>query len=451
MYESFYGLTSKPFSLVPDARFFYASTVHKRGLAYLRYGLHQKQGFVVVTGQAGIGKSTLVQTLFTSFSGESLVVASITSSNLSPEETLQSVGYSLGVYREGISKASLLISIENYLKARAKQGKRVVLVVDEAHYLPKKSLEELRMLSNFQLDNQSLLQIILLGQTSLNEVLSGADMEQFSQRVIASCHLKPINAEETPAYIGHRLKCVGWHGDPSFTGEALAIIYAASGGVPRLINSICDRLMLSASTNEQHTIDLTLALSVWQELSEETAGIFNMANLNSQDLLSLPDLQEYDFPDDGSIAKKINAAVNLQTEAGSRQHNPRTVQANESVDSASSVGAMAAEAKAGRQFAEQARAESQVVAEMESGQVSENAQTSEKQIISELEQAVAANDSFPDLPEKTATKTTPKLKVMLLLVILFLVLVVTILLFIIFSDTGIQTNLAGMLKSIFSP
>ncbi len=450
MYESFYGLTSKPFSLVPDARFFYASTVHKRGLAYLRYGLHQKQGFVVVTGQAGIGKSTLVQTLFTSFSGESLVVASITSSNLSPEETLQSVGYSLGVYREGISKASLLISIENYLKARAKQGKRVVLVVDEGHYLPKKSLEELRMLSNFQLDNQSLLQIILLGQTSLNEVLSGADMEQFSQRVIASCHLKPINAEETPAYIGHRLKCVGWHGDPSFTGEALAIIYAASGGVPRLINSICDRLMLSASTNEQHTIDLTLALSVWQELSEETAGIFNMANLNSQDLVSLPDLQEYDFPDDGSIAKKINAAVNLQTEAGAQQSS-KAAQANHREDLASSVGAMAAEAKAGRQVAEQGRAESQVDVDMRKEQVRENAQTSEKQIISELEQAVAANDSFPDLPEKTATKTTPKLKVMLLLVILFLVLVVTILLFIIFSDTGIQTNLAGMLKSIFSP
>lgn len=304
MYESFYGLTASPFRLVPDARFFYASTGHKRGLAYMRYGLHQGQGFVVVTGKPGTGKSTLVQTLFTKSSGQSLVVASITSTNLGADEILQSVGNSFGVYSEGSNKASLLISIENFLKARARQGKRVVLIIDEAHSLPLNSLEELRMLSNFQLENQSLLQIILLGQPKLNEMLSRPDMEQFSQRVIASCHLKPISAEETRAYIEHRLKCAGWHGDPSFSGEALAIIYAASQGVPRLINIFSDRLLLLASIHEKHEIDMTLAKSIWQELSEESAGVFNMANFSSNDLVTFASLRVNDFTAEASHSKQ---------------------------------------------------------------------------------------------------------------------------------------------------
>lgn len=143
MYESFYGLTANPFRLVPDARFFYASAGHKRGLAYMRYGLHQGQGFVVVTGKPGMGKSTLVQTLFTELSDQSLVVAGLTSTNLQADDILQAVGHSFDVYGDGNSKASLLISIENFLKARARQGKRVVLIVDEAHNLPRQSLEEL--------------------------------------------------------------------------------------------------------------------------------------------------------------------------------------------------------------------------------------------------------------------------------------------------------------------
>jgi len=205
MYESFYHLSANPFRLVPDARLFYASSVHKRGLAYLRYGLHQGQGFVVVTGKPGTGKSTLVQTLFSDMSGEAMVMADLTSTNLGADDVLQAVGHSFDVYGDGKSKASLLIEIEKFLKIRARMGKRVVLIVDEAQNLPLKSLEELRMLSNFQLGDQSLLQILLLGQPQLRDVLARPELEQLSQRVIASCHLQPLDAEDMRGYVAHRL------------------------------------------------------------------------------------------------------------------------------------------------------------------------------------------------------------------------------------------------------
>jgi general secretion pathway protein A len=297
MYESFYHLSANPFRLVPDARLFYASSVHKRGLAYLRYGLHQGQGFVVVTGKPGTGKSTLVQTLFSDMSGESMVMAGLTSTNLGADDVLQAVGHSFDVYGDGKSKASLLIEIENFLKTRARMGKRVVLIVDEAQNLPQKSLEELRMLSNFQLGDQPLLQILLLGQQQLREVLARPDLEQLSQRVIASCHLKPLDAEDMRGYVAHRLQCVGWKGDPSISGEALALVYSASQGVPRLINIFCDRLFLAASLEERHDIDKELAESVLAELKEESTGSFALCE--GSDCPPLPDLEsltEADVP-----------------------------------------------------------------------------------------------------------------------------------------------------------
>ncbi len=297
MYESFYRLNANPFRLVPDARLFYASSGHKRGLAYLRYGLHQGQGFVVVTGKPGTGKSTLVQTLFTDLTDESMVVAGLTSTNLGADDILQAVGHSFDVYGDGKSKASLLIGIEKFLKARARQGKRVVLIVDEAQNLPLKSLEELRMLSNFQLAEQPLLQILLLGQQELQEMLARPALEQLAQRVIASCHLKPLSAEETRAYIAHRLRCVGWRGDPSIAGEALALIYSVSHGIPRLINIFCDRLLLAASLEERHDIDQALAQAVLTELREESTGSFALCSASPTHDLPLPaSLTEADLP-----------------------------------------------------------------------------------------------------------------------------------------------------------
>ncbi len=295
MYESFYALKANPFRLVPDARFYYASSGHKRGLAYLRYGLHQGQGFVVVTGRPGTGKSTLVQTLFSELRDRQLIVASLTSTNLGATDILQAVGNSFDVYGDASNKASLLIAIENFLKAKARQGKHVILIVDEAHNLPKASLEELRMLSNFQLGDKPLLQIMLLGQHQLPEILARPDMEQLSQRVIASCHLQPMNKDETRAYIGHRLQCVGWQGDPSISAEAIAVVYVASTGIPRLINVFCDRMLLAASLDGKHAIDLQLAKAVLLELQQEATGTFSSVTLEIDDLIGFEPLPGDDF------------------------------------------------------------------------------------------------------------------------------------------------------------
>ena len=295
MYESFYAFSANPFRLVPDAHFYYASSGHKRGLAYLRYGLHQGQGFVIVTGRPGTGKSTLVQTLFSELTDQQLIVSSITSTNLGAADILQAVGNSFDVYGDASNKASLLIGIENFLKAKARQGKRVILIVDEAHNLPQASLEELRMLSNFQLGDKSLLQIMLLGQHQLPEILAQPDMEQLSQRVIASCHLQPLSKDETRAYIGHRLQCVGWRGDPSISGEAVALVYAASTGIPRLINVFCDRMFLAASLDGKHDIDLQQAKAVLTELQQEATGTFSSVTLEIDDLIGLDPLPGDDF------------------------------------------------------------------------------------------------------------------------------------------------------------
>lgn len=296
MYESYYGLTANPFRLVPDARFFYEGTGHRRGLAYLRYGLLQGQGFVVITGKPGTGKSSLVQMLLTDISNHSLVVSSIASTNLEADELLLAVGHSFGISGSSENKAALLIEIEKFLKAVAKKGKRAVLIVDEAHNLPQMSLEELRMLSNFQQGERSLLQIMLLGQHQLNEILARPDMEQLSQRVIASCDLKPLSAEQMRGYISYRLQCGGWHGDPSISSEALALIYAVSSGVPRLINIFCDRLFLSASLEDKHDIDLALAQSVLDDLKDESTGSFCGVNFHkNKNLVELEPLTSVDI------------------------------------------------------------------------------------------------------------------------------------------------------------
>lgn len=216
-----------------------------------------------------------MQALFNELGDEPMVVASISSTNLGADDILQAVGHSFDVYGEGRSKAALLIAIEGFLKARARQGKRVLLIIDEAQNLPLTSLEELRMLSNFQLGDRPLLQIMLLGQHQLKEMLALPALEQLAQRIIGACHLNPlVDAEETRGYICHRLQCVGWRGDPAIDGEVLALIHQASRGIPRLINIFCDRLLLSASLDERHEIDLALAEALLAERCAESTGSF---------------------------------------------------------------------------------------------------------------------------------------------------------------------------------
>ena len=254
MYEAFFGFTGKPFQLNPDPAFFFASRGHARAHAYLQYGLHQSEGFIVVTGEVGAGKTTLVRSLLNRLDPTRVVAAQLVTTQLDAEDLLTSVAAGFGVPAVGARKSEVLANVEAYLVSLAAQGRRALLVVDEAQNLTARAIEELRMLSNFQLENRSLLQSFLVGQPELRQIMRSPQIQQLSQRVIASYHLGPMDRKETQAYIEHRLKHVGWQGNPSFDGAAFDEIHASSGGIPRRINLLANRIMLAAYLGERHAI-----------------------------------------------------------------------------------------------------------------------------------------------------------------------------------------------------
>ena len=251
MYEDYYRFNAKPFQLNPDPRFFFGSKGHKRAMAYLDYGLSLGEGFIVISGEVGAGKTTLVRNLFRQLDANSLVAAQLVSTQMDAEDTLRSVAASFGLEHEGLAKSSLLKNLEDFLIAATRQGKRALLVVDEAQNLTPRAVEELRMLSNFQNNDRSLIQTFLLGQPEFRGILQSPNMQQLRQRVVASYHLGPLDSGETQGYIEHRLRTVGWDGNPSFGSEAFAALHRFTGGIPRRINTFCDRLLLFGFLEEK--------------------------------------------------------------------------------------------------------------------------------------------------------------------------------------------------------
>ena len=254
MYETFYGLTGKPFQLNPDPAFFFGSRGHKRAFAYLEYGLYQSEGFIVITGDIGAGKTTIVRSLFEQLDREKVVAAQLVSTQLDADEILRAVAMAFGLNVKSADKASLLSSLEAFLCQVAVDHKRALLVVDEAQNLTSRAVEELRMLSNFQLGDQALLQSFLIGQPELRTMLQTAQLEQLRQRVIASYHLGPLDRAETHTYIEHRLNHVGWKGDPKFDAACFDLIHTLTEGVPRRINTLCNRLLLAGFLGERHAL-----------------------------------------------------------------------------------------------------------------------------------------------------------------------------------------------------
>jgi len=269
MYESFYGFNAKPFQLKPDPNFFFGSKGHKRAMAYLEYGLSQGEGFIVITGEVGAGKTTLVRNLFRKLDAKNILAAQLVSTHLGSEDTLRMTAAAFGLPFKDASKADLLTGLEEFLRLCDRQGKRALLVVDEAQNLAPRAVEELRMLSNFQTVDKSLLQTFLLGQPEFRKTLHGGEMEQLRQRVIATYHLGPMDASETRSYIEHRLSTVGWHGDPSFGEEAFAAIYDYTTGIPRKINTLCDRLLLMGCLEELHDFGSSEINEVIRDIQHE--------------------------------------------------------------------------------------------------------------------------------------------------------------------------------------
>ncbi|MFO1431480.1 MAG: XrtA/PEP-CTERM system-associated ATPase [Candidatus Competibacteraceae bacterium] len=271
MYTSYYGFSIKPFQLNPDPRFFFGSSGHSRALAYLRYGLSQSEGFIVITGDIGTGKTMLVKSLFQELDSSNVIAAQLVTTQLEADDLLRLVVAAFNLPYEDSNKASLLRRFEEFLRDAARQGKRILLVVDEAQNLPARSLEELRMLSNFQVADTPLLQSFLLGQESFRATLQGPGMEQLRQRVIASCHLNPLSVQETRDYIEHRLRVADWQGNPRIEDEAYPAIYQHTQGVPRRINVFCDRLLLYSYLEELNVITEATVDMVGKELSQEKA------------------------------------------------------------------------------------------------------------------------------------------------------------------------------------
>lgn len=271
MYESYYGLSAKPFQLKPDPQFFFGSRGHKRAMSYLEYGLSQGDGFIVITGDVGAGKTTLVRSLFCKLESEKIQAAQIVNTNLDADDTLRMVVAAFGLPYENDSKASLLTRLEQFLRQCDQKGTRALLIVDEAQNLSHQAVEELRMLSNFQTADKSLLQIFLLGQPEFRKTLLRRDMQQLQQRVIATYHLGPLDALETKDYIEHRLHTVGWNGDPSLSEDAFFEIYNFTGGIPRKINTLCDRLFLMGYLEERHNFGRSDVTEVLGDIQQELA------------------------------------------------------------------------------------------------------------------------------------------------------------------------------------
>jgi putative secretion ATPase (PEP-CTERM system associated) len=269
MYQSFYGFKLKPFQLKPDPNFFFGSKGHKRAMAYLEYGLSQGEGFIVITGEVGAGKTTLVRNLFRELAGEKIAAAQIVNSGLDSDDMLRLVAAAFGLPHEDTSKASVLIRLEQFLRQCEQQGKRTLLVVDEAQNLSPSTVEELRMLSNFQTEDRPLLQTFLLGQPEFRKTLLSSGMQQLRQRVTATYHLGPMDMAETRAYIEHRLNTAGWGGDPAFSEDAFESIFEYSAGIPRKINGLCDRLLLMGCLENLHHFGSAEVEEVIRDVQQE--------------------------------------------------------------------------------------------------------------------------------------------------------------------------------------
>jgi len=272
MYEQYYGFTGKPFQLSPDPRFFFNSPSHARALAYLQYGVQQGEGFVVVTGPVGTGKTTLARMLYEDLRNErDVVVAQLVMTNCSGDDLLRMIAEAFGIGQEGLSKATVLKSLDAFLRSQHAEGRRVLLLLDEVQNLPDEALETLRMLSNLQEGEHPLLQSLLLGQAEFRRSLRAGHLEQLRQRVIASCHLDPLGSPaQTREYIEHRLQQVGWREDPVLADDSFERIHDTTHGIPRQINTFCDRLLLFAFLEELHWIDGDTVDAVAHEIMRDT-------------------------------------------------------------------------------------------------------------------------------------------------------------------------------------
>jgi len=271
MYCPFFGLQEKPFSITPDPRFLFLSPSHQEALGHLLYGIEERKGFITVTGEVGTGKTLLCRALLDRL-GSDVCTALIFNSFLSEMELLRSINEDFGISRGGATRKELIDLLNQYLISEFSAGRNAVLIIDEAQNLAPPVLEQIRMLSNLETERGKLLQIVLIGQPELRQQLACPELRQLNQRIALRYHIQPFNRQETVDYINHRLVVAGSHGGVKFSRRALSVIYRLSAGIPRKINLLCDRAMLSAYVHESNLIEHTHVRQASYELEGQDGG-----------------------------------------------------------------------------------------------------------------------------------------------------------------------------------
>lgn len=268
MYEEFFGFTAKPFELVPDPEFLFLSKSHKKALTYLDYGIKERVGFILLTGEIGSGKTTILRNLIKGL-GDRVVLSKIFNTRVSSEQLIAMVNEDFGLEVSGKDRLTLLRELNEFLVEQYARGNQPTLIIDEAQNLSPDLLEEVRLLSNLETDRSKLLQIILVGQPELRKALHQPELKQLRQRIGITCHLKPLCLEETGDYILHRLQVAGNREAVELPPETIEVVYQFSRGIPRLINIIGDFLMISAFAEQTREISVDLVREVVGELEED--------------------------------------------------------------------------------------------------------------------------------------------------------------------------------------
>jgi general secretion pathway protein A len=273
VFANFYNLSGLPFLLTPDTRFFFGSSGHSRAISHLVYGLSQQEGFIVITGEVGAGKTTLVEQLWAQLDRKTYVMARVVTTQVSGDDLLRLVMANFGLGEaSNTEKSTLLRRFEHMVRDQRQQGRRCLLVIDEVQNLSIPAMEELRMLSNLTVDGRASLQTILLGQPQFRPIMASQDMEQLRQRVLASYHLGPLTEAETRQYIEHRLRTVDWNDDPMWEDVAFAAVHKHTSGIPRRINTLCSRVLLFGALEETRTITGEMVDGTAEELNRDLGG-----------------------------------------------------------------------------------------------------------------------------------------------------------------------------------
>jgi general secretion pathway protein A len=254
MYQAFYGFKEMPFNITPDPKFLYLSPTHQDALQHLKFGVQQKKGFIVLVGEVGCGKTTLCRRFLSELDSSHYDTALILNPRITETQMLKAILTDLGETKLARSQADLVAQMNRVLLERIHRGRDIVLIIDEAQNLKFEVLEQIRLLSNLETDKQKLLQIVLMGQPELKSILARDELRQLRQRILVHYELHPLSLPDVTHYIHHRLTLAGSQGTPTFTKWALRQIHRGSGGIPRMVNSLCDKSLLSAFVRESDEV-----------------------------------------------------------------------------------------------------------------------------------------------------------------------------------------------------